>query len=131
MQSSLYIEPPEVKELVFTVGPEVAVGGTAVLLCTAFGVPAPTLSWEVTGPPTFSATNTSSSDNSSSSLLQVSPVALSHNGPVSCTASNGVPPTASSSINLTVLCKLLLNTMKKDLLEKDTSLQRTLGSAPH
>ena len=97
-------EPPEVVELVFTAGPEVAVGRTAELQCTAFGVPAPTLWWEVTGPATFTVTN-SSSANSTSSVLEVSPVALSHHGPVSCTASNGVGPPASSTINLTVLCR--------------------------
>ena len=100
--------PPEVVELVFTASPEVAVGRTAELQCTAFGVPAPTLWWEVTGPATFTVTN-SSSANSSSSVLEVSPVVLSHHGPVSCTASNGVGPPASSTINLTVLCRLFIH----------------------
>ena len=101
-------EPPEVTELVFTAGPEVAVGRTAELQCTAFGVPAPTLSWEVTGPATFTTTN-SSSANSTSSVLEVFPVALSHHGPVSCIASNGVGPPASSTLNLTVLCRLCIS----------------------
>ena len=99
-------EPPEVRELVFTAGPEVVVGETAELQCTAFGVPAPSLWWEVTGPATFTVTN-SSSGNSSSSVLEISPVTLSHHGPVSCTASNGVGSPASATLNLTVLCKLL------------------------
>ena len=99
-------EPPEVRELVFTAGPEVVVGETAEFQCTAFGVPAPSLWWEVTGPATFTVTN-SSSGNSSSSVLEISPVILSHHGPVSCTASNGVGSPASATLNLTVLCRLL------------------------
>ena len=70
--------------------------------CTAFGVPAPDISWEAGGIPLISTFN--STGNSSTSTLTLSTVSLSDSGPFTCTADNGVVSAASATLNLTVLC---------------------------
>ena len=91
-------------------GPEVVVGETVELWCTAFGVPAPDISWQAGGSVLMSGgriniTEGGSTGNTSSSTLRVSSVALSDDGQITCVADNGVVSPVTSSLNLTVLCK--------------------------
>ena len=91
-------------------------GASGTLMCTATGVPAPTISWFMNGTlladdgfmivitnstddtmPLFSVTSTLNA----TSVMRESAFAI-----ITCTASNGVGATSSDSTQLIVLCKL-------------------------
>ena len=104
-----YPSPPEPPEITEVVGPEVIVGETAQLQCTALGSPAPNISWEREGTVLMSGeriniTGGSSNGNTSYSILKISNVALSDDGQFTCVADNGVG-SVNSSLILRVLCK--------------------------
>ena len=90
-------------------GPEVVVGETAELWCTAFGVPAPNISWQAGGSVLMSGGRINITEGGStgniSSTLRVSSVALSDDGQITCVADNGVVSPVTSSLDLTVLRK--------------------------
>ena len=82
----------------------------AEIQCTAFGVPAPNISWEMGGSVLTSSghvtiTEGDSSGNTSSSVLLISNVSLSDNGTYTCVAENGVVSSDSMTLELTVLGK--------------------------
>ena len=110
-ESSIYfVEPPQITAAVFSLGPEVVVVDTAELQCTAFGVPAPDISWETRGSALTSGGRInimegSSSENSSSSTLSISSVSLSDDGQFTCVADNGVVSPDITTLDLSVLCK--------------------------
>ena len=104
-------EPPEITELV---GPEleVRVGETAILECTAFGIPAPNISWEREGTVLMSEehiniTEGRSNGNTSYSTLTISNVALSDERQFTCVVNNGVGSSVNSSLILLITCKPL------------------------
>ena len=106
----LHIEPPEITEMVFNLGPEVITGNMAEIQCTAFGVPAPNISWEMGGSVLTSSghvtiTEGGSSGNTSSSVLLISNVSLSDNGTYTCVAENGVVSSDTMTLELIVLGK--------------------------
>ena len=116
--------------LVFAVAPEVAIlasqkptvtiseGAPGALMCTATGVPAPTISWFRNGvllsDDSVTLVITSSTDASMSllsvtSTLNVTSVTRdSAFATITCTASNGVGANSSDSTQLIVLCKLFV-----------------------
>ena len=107
---NLLTEPPAITEMVFILGPEVIIGNTVSVQCTAFGVPAPDISWEVNGSPLVGGgrvtiSEEAVSENTVSSTLLISNVALSDSGQYTCVADNGVISSASMSLQLIVLCK--------------------------
>ena len=106
------VAPPKISEAFFILGlGEVLIGEMTQLQCTAFGVPAPNISWGAEGTVLINGgcinitVVRDSTGNSTSSTLTLSNVTLSDDGPFTCTADNGVLPTATSTLNLTVLCK--------------------------
>ena len=116
--------------LVFAVAPEVAIldsqkptvtfseGASGAVICTATGVPAPTISWFWNGvllsDDSVTFVITSSTDDSMSllsvtSTLNVTSVMRdSAFATITCTASNGVGANSSDSTQLIVLCKLFV-----------------------
>ena len=87
------------------------VGETAELQCTAFGVPAPSISWETQGTVLRSGEHINiiegeSTGNISISTLTISDVALSDDGQFTCVADNGVGSAVTSFLHLIILCKL-------------------------
>ena len=106
--------PPEPPEITEVVGPEVIVGETAQLQCTAFGIPAPNISWEREGTVLMSGERVNitmgrSNGNTSYSILTISNVALSDDGQFTCVADNGVGSSVNSFLHLTILCKLVVS----------------------
>ena len=92
------------------------VGETAELQCTAFGVPAPRISWETQGTVLRSEERINITErvltrNISISTLTISNVALSDEGQFTCVADNGVGPAVNSFLHLTILCKLIVSTI--------------------
>ena len=86
------------------------VGETAELQCMAFGVPAPSTSWETQGTVLRSGeciniTERVLTGNISISTLTISNVALSDEGQFTCVADNGVGPAVNSTVILRILCK--------------------------
>ena len=116
------IAPPQISEAFFSQGLEVVAGEIAQLECTAFGVPAPNISWEaedtvlINGGRINITVMRNSTGNSVSSTLAISDVTLSDDGLFACVADNGVLPTAISALNLTVLCKSTMSTIMYVLL---------------
>ena len=104
---------------VATISPKPSVtvseGYSAVVMCTATGVPAPTISWFRNGVPLSDDGTTllitSSTDDSMALLSATS----THNATsvmreyvfatITCTASNGIKTNSSDSTKLIVLCK--------------------------
>ena len=96
----------------------VSEGAFGALMCTATGVPAPTISWFLDGvlwsDDGISRNITNSTDDTMSllsvtSTLNVTSVTRgSAFATVTCTASNGVGANSSDSTQLIVLCKLLM-----------------------
>ena len=110
MYIKIYPFPPEPPEITEVVGPEVIVGETAQLQCTAFGIPAPNISWEREGivlmsEERISITEGRSNGNTSYSILTISNVVFSDNGRFTCVADNRVGSSVNSSLILRVLCK--------------------------
>ena len=111
------VAPPQISEAFFSLGlEEVLIGEMAQLQCTAFGVPAPNISWGAEGTVLINGgriniTVVRDSGNSVSSTLTLSNVTLSDDGPFTCAADNGVLPTATSTLNLIVLCKSSLQAL--------------------
>ena len=115
--SSPYSVAPEAAILVLQ-KPTVTVseGNAGVLMCTATGVPVPTISWFMNG--TLLADNgvmiiiTNSTDDTmpllsvTSTLNVTSVMRESAFAIITCTASNGVGANSSDSTQLIVLCKL-------------------------
>ena len=86
------------------------IGETAELQCTAFGVPAPRISWETQGTVLRSGERINiieggSNGSTSYSTLTISNVALSDEGQFTCVADNGVGSAVNSSVILRILCK--------------------------
>ena len=91
-------------------------GDPGVLMCTATGVPAPTISWFMNGTlimDTNSAVLITSSTNDTMPLLSVTSILNATSvmresafAIITCTASNGVGANSSESTQLIVLCKL-------------------------
>ena len=110
MYIKIYPFPPEPPEITEVVVPEVIVGETAQLQCTAFGIPAPNISWEREGTVLMSGeqiniTEGRSNGNTSYSILTISNVTLFDNGRFTCVADNRVGSSVNSSLILRVLCK--------------------------
>ena len=93
----------------------VSEGSSAVVMCKATGVPAPTISWFMNGVPLSNDGTTlliTSSTDDSMALLSVtstlnvtSVMKKSEFGTITCTASNGVNANSSDRTKLIVLCK--------------------------
>ena len=91
-------------------------GASGVLMCTATGVPAPTISWFMNGSLIMdnnSAVVITSSTNDTMPLLSVtstfnatSVTRESAFAIITCTASNGVGDDSSDNMQVIVLCKL-------------------------
>ena len=92
-------------------------GVSGVLMCTATGVPAPTISWfmngtlladdGVTNVIATSTTETMESFSVTSTLNAINVMRESAFAIITCTASNGVGANSSESTQLIVLCKSL------------------------
>ena len=90
-------------------------GAASALMCTATGVPAPTIYWFLNGAllsdDSVSLVITSSKDDSmallsvTSTLNATSVMRESTFATITCTASNGVDANSSDSTQLIVLCK--------------------------
>ena len=96
------------------VDPEVIVGETAQLQCTAFGIPAPNISWEREGTVLMSGGRIKiikgrSNANTSYSTLIIFNVSLIDDGQFTCVADNGVGSSVNSFLHLTILCKLVVS----------------------
>ncbi len=124
LNSSIYIYSP------CSVAPEAAIldsqkptvniseGASGALMCTATGVPAPTISWFADGVLLSSDSVTlviTSSTDATMSLLSVtstlnatSVMRESAFATITCTAFNGVGANSSDSTQLIVLCKLFM-----------------------
>ena len=93
-------------------------GASGALICTATGVPAPTISWSLNGvllsDDGVSLVITSSTDGTTSllsvtsTLNATSVMRESTFVTITCTASNGVGANSSDSTQLIVLCKLFV-----------------------
>ncbi len=92
----------------------VSEGNSAVVMCTATGVPAPTISWSLNGMPLIDSATfliTGSTDDSmallsvTSTLNVTSVMRESTSATITCTASNGVGANPSDSTQLIMLCK--------------------------
>ena len=92
-------------------------GASGTLMCTATGVPAPTISWFIDGVPLSADNDTlaiTSRTDATMSLLSVtstlnitSVMRESAFGTITCSASNGVGANSSDSTQLIVLCELM------------------------
>ena len=92
-------------------------GASIAVMCTATGVPAPTISWFLDGVLLINDNATlfiTSSTNETLATFRVtstiSPSIVTRDGafaPITCNASNGVGATSSDSTQLIVLCKSL------------------------
>ena len=87
----------------------VSEGAPAVVMCTATGVPAPTISWYLDGVLLADEDSTETPDAAmfsvASDIMLTSVMRESSFATITCTASNGVGANSSDSTQLIVLCK--------------------------
>ena len=90
----------------------VSEGDPAVVMCTATGVPSPTISWYLDGVLLADEDSTETPDAATfsvtSDLMLTSVMRESAFAIITCTASNGVGANSSDSTQLIVLCKLFV-----------------------
>ena len=93
----------------------VSEGDSVVLMCTATGVPPPTISWFMNGAlladGDSSETPNATMFSVTSNLMLVNVMRESAFATITCNASNGVGAHSSDSTQLIVLCKLRVHVM--------------------
>ena len=92
----------------------VSKGGNEVVMCTATGVPLPTISWFLNGvllaDRDSSETPNTTTFSVTSNLMLINVMRDSAFATVTCNASNGVGANSSDNTQLIVLCKLRVHT---------------------
>ena len=93
----------------------VSEGGNEVVMCTATGVPLPTISWFMNGvllaDGDSSETPNTTTFRVTSNLMLINVMRESAFATVTCNASNGVGANSSDSTQLIVQCKLRVHVM--------------------
>ncbi|KAL6422420.1 hypothetical protein ACFW04_010623 [Cataglyphis niger] len=96
------VVPPDILDYPTSTDMVVREGSNVTLRCAATGTPEPTVTWRREAGGTISLSNWHEAASIEGPELEITRITRLHMGPYLCIASNGVPPTVSKRILLTV-----------------------------
>ncbi|XP_070156144.1 neurotrimin isoform X2 [Polyergus mexicanus] len=96
------VVPPDILDYPTSTDMVVREGSNVTLRCAATGTPEPTVTWRREAGGTISLSNWHEAASIEGPELEITRITRLHMGPYLCIASNGVPPTVSKRIFLTV-----------------------------
>uniref|UniRef100_A0A182P7R0 Ig-like domain-containing protein n=1 Tax=Anopheles epiroticus TaxID=199890 RepID=A0A182P7R0_9DIPT len=89
-------------------------GANVTLTCAATGVPEPTIVWKRKGEKSLTAVEDSGITSHEGAMLHIHNIQRQNAGPYLCIASNGVPPTVSKRIIVTVNFQPIIHLPARD-----------------